>query len=99
MNAARFPLIATAVSIVLVAVLVFAGSRESGYALPLLTLLLISEFGFLVAAAGAYFGFREWFANGFRPAVSLAAIACIALSLWFAVKGYLLWEYVNALKG
>lgn len=94
----KFPMIALVVGVVLLTVLMAAGGGEGGFSLPLLTMLLISEFGFLVTGAGTFFGAREWFGNGFRPGVSLATIACVVLAVVFAAKGYAIWEHVSALQ-
>jgi hypothetical protein len=95
----KFAWLTLVVGAVLLSVLVAAGTGESGFSLPLLTMLLISEFGFLVTGAGAFLGAREWVRNGFRPGVSLVAVMCGLLSVWFAIRGYAIWEHVSALKG
>ncbi|MEA3412146.1 MAG: hypothetical protein U9R74_11495 [Pseudomonadota bacterium] len=89
---------ALVVGAVLLAVLIAAGTGEGSFSIPLLTMLLISEFGFLVTGAGVLFGAREWFGNGFRTGGSLATIACIVLAVVFAIQGFAIWEHVGALK-
>lgn len=99
MSRDKFAWLALIIGAVLLSVLVSAGGGESGFSLPLLTMLLISEFGFLVTGAGAFLGAREGVRNGFRPGVSLAAVVCGLLSVWFAIRGHAIWEHVSALKG
>ena len=100
-NRAHFPYVAAILGGVLLVILLLTdGSHgDTGFTLPLLTLLLISEFGFLVTGAGAFLGAREWVRNGFRHGVSLVAVMCGLLSVWFAIRGYAIWEHVSALKG
>ncbi|MEA3412260.1 MAG: hypothetical protein U9R74_12080 [Pseudomonadota bacterium] len=98
MSRETFPMIALVVGAVLLAVLMAAGAGEGGFTLPLLTMLLISEFGFLVTGAGAFLGAREWFGNGFRTGGSLATIACVVLAVVFAIEGFAIWEHVGAMR-
>ncbi|MBL4775951.1 MAG: hypothetical protein JKY87_07875 [Mariprofundus sp.] len=75
--------------------LVVTVGREAGAdgatALPLLTLLVISEFSFFVTAAGAYIGLKQMLATGFKPVYAIASLCCALLSIRFMLLGLELW--------
>jgi hypothetical protein len=57
MNRRNFPTIALAVSVPLLLIVIFGGGPTPVETrMPLLALLLVSEFGLIVNTAGAYFG-------------------------------------------
>jgi hypothetical protein len=64
---------------------------EATRRLPLLTLLFISEFGFLVTAIGAFHGFKTRGREDAETASLIAAVACVALALAFLIMGLGLW--------
>ena len=74
--------------------LVLNGSqaREDGVTIiPLLTLLIVSEFAFFVTAIGGYLGIRHIQSSGFKPAYGLATLVCILLAVLFLWMGIMLW--------
>lgn len=76
------------------AMVALPGSRPdaSGQtALPLLTLLFIDEFGFILTAVGAAMGFRTLRAGGPRFSLLAATAGCILLALMFVWHGVSLW--------
>ncbi|MGD2081591.1 MAG: hypothetical protein PVF91_01410 [Chromatiales bacterium] len=89
----RFPWVALGVGLILALVLVQSGatSPATEQALPLLTLLLISEFGFLVTAVGALLGARTLVSRGFVLRQALVVAGCTALSAGFLILGLDLW--------
>ena len=93
MSKKHFPWIASAIGLLLVAAVFFAGatspSRE--YALPLLMMLFMSELGALVTAAGAFVGIRQWFGQRENIATLLAGLACAAMALALLSLGLTLW--------
>ncbi len=99
MNKNAFPLIASGIGVVLALVLARSGVDISNREplLPPLTLLFISEFGFLVTAAGAWFGGRTWLAQRSQLGMLLAALACLALALAFLYIGLALWDGIASL--
>jgi hypothetical protein len=91
----RFPFswLAAGLGLFLALVLLLGGGADPAAArgLPLLTRLLISEFGFLLTAGGAFWGFKTWRSQGAKTATLIAAIACVALALGFSLIGLILW--------
>jgi hypothetical protein len=81
-----------------IGILVAAGLLQSGvlapdgdYALPLLTLLIVNEFGFFVTAIGAGIGINTMLKQGLRPPVLLLTIGCALLAVGFLYLGIRLW--------
>ena len=93
MKTRDFPYIALALGAFLLLV-VLKGSQIASdglTSLPLLTLLVVSEFSFFVNAIGAYIGFTQLRKTGFQPLYSLVTLLCLALSLYFMWLGIKLW--------
>ncbi|RKT45349.1 hypothetical protein [Thiocapsa rosea] len=95
----RFPFTWAAAGLGLILALVLAlGSGPGGAietqaprGMPLLTRLFIGEFGFLITAAGAFWGFKHRRSQGAEIATLIAAIACVVLAVAFLVMGIGLW--------
>ncbi len=91
---ANFPWISAGLGLTLALVLigsgVFKDPAERG--LPLLTTLFITEFGFLVTAAGAFISGRSFLATDRRWTHSLLTLVCGALALAFFILGLLMWQ-------
>lgn len=88
-----YPYLATLIGVAMLAVLVL-GSRPGApgqTALPLLTLLTISEVAFFVTAIGALLGARRLLTGVREPRLIAAAVACTLLALRFALYLYQLW--------
>jgi hypothetical protein len=85
---------AAGLGLLLALVLAVSGGADARPApgLPLLTRLFVAEFGFLVTAGGAFWGFKQPGAQGARTATRIAAIACTALAAAFLLIGILLWS-------
>ncbi|MGD8617569.1 MAG: hypothetical protein PVH54_00100 [Gammaproteobacteria bacterium] len=64
---------------------------DGNYALPMLTMLLINEFGFFVTAIGAGVGINKQLAGGVRPALLLVTLADGMLAAGFLYLGIKLW--------
>lgn len=93
MKTRDFPYIALALGAFLLLV-VLRGSQIANdglTSLPLLTLLVVSEFSFFVNAIGAYIGFTQIQKTGFQPLYGLITLLCLALSLYFMWLGIQLW--------
>ena len=93
MKTQDFPYIALALGTFLLLV-VFKGSQTGSDGLsylPLLTLLVVSEFSFFVTIIGAYIGFNHGRKAGFKPIYSLITLLCLLLSLYFLWLGINLW--------
>ncbi len=93
MEKEKFPYIATGLGLFLL-VLVLVGSkvRDDGSTLiPLLTLLVVSEFAFFVNAIGAYIGTNHILQTGIKPVYGVVTLVCIVLAIVFAWMGISLW--------
>ncbi|MEW8441202.1 MAG: hypothetical protein AB2689_23885, partial [Candidatus Thiodiazotropha taylori] len=60
--------------------------------LPLLTTLFITEFGFLVTAAGAYFSGKSSLESDRRWSQILLTAVCGTLAVAFFILGLTLWQ-------
>ncbi len=67
-----------------------AGPAEH-FRLPVLTLLIINEFGFFVTAIGAGTGIRRMLAQGSSSSMLLSVAGCVVLALGFVWLGIQLW--------
>ncbi len=66
--------------------------RASGASeIPLLTLLVMSEVAFFTTAIGAFIGFKQIRAVGFKAHHALATAACVLLAGYFLWLGMGLW--------
>ena len=88
-----FPGLALGIGVMVAAGLLQSGVLAPGgdYALPLLTLLIVNEFGFFVTAIGAGVGINTMLNRGVRPAVLLLTLGCAVLALGFLYLGIRLW--------
>jgi hypothetical protein len=88
-----FPWIALGIGLLVGMVLVRTGATgpADARALPLLTQLLMAEFGFVLTAAGAFLGARRILSGGIDGALLLVTVACTGLSVGFLWLGLLLW--------
>ena len=89
-----FPLIASCIGLLLALVLArsVGGDGDSEPLLPRLTLLFISEFGFVVTAAGAWVGGRSWLSQRSQLSLLLISAGCLGLALAFLYIGIALWS-------
>jgi hypothetical protein len=60
-----------------------------------LTLLFISEFGFLVTALGAWSGARFWLGDRNLKGVLSAALGCLTMAIAFLYMGLSLWYRIT----
>ena len=88
-----FPWLALALGLLLALLLLRFSplNTEPGPTLPLLTALLMSEFGFLATAVGAGIGIRELMRTGLRLHSALISAGNSMLALVFLRLGLLLW--------
>ncbi len=88
-----FVWIALGLGLLLALVLLTTGALadDAERALPLLTQLMIAEFGFFLTAIGAGAGLRASRAGGFTAAQAIAVAGCVLLAGGFLWLGVRLW--------
>lgn len=88
-----FPWLALGLGLTIAVILVVSGAVDpaSKPALPLLTLLIMTEFGFFVTAIGAGLALRSGFAQGFGFAMLAVIAGCALLAAGFLWLGLSLW--------
>lgn len=67
-------------------------SASSGFVLPLLTALLMSELGFIIAAIGAAISVRDVLNQGVKLRFASLFIGNLLLALYFINQGLSLWS-------
>lgn len=94
MNAEKFPWLALGLGLTLMLVLVVAGALQSveQQRLPLLTLLIINEFGFFLTLIGAVQSVRQLMREGVRMSRLPVVLGCTGLALAFLWLGMMLWQ-------
>lgn len=78
-------------AIAMVALPASAPGADGATSLPLLTLLFLSEFGFILTALGSGAGIRRLRAEGVRFALLAAVVGCAVLAILFVWLGLSLW--------
>jgi hypothetical protein len=88
-----FPWVALGVGLVLALVLLQTGAMpgDAERGLPLLTQLIIAEFGFFLTAIGAGMAARSIMSRGFVAATAAALAGCALLAAGFLWLGLQLW--------
>lgn len=95
MNRKQFPFFALGVGL-LILLVVMKGSEtqaDGTTLMPLLTLLIVSEFAFFVTAIGAYLGIRRVQGEGMKPLNAVITLFCMLLSVGFLWLGVTLWPF------
>jgi uncharacterized membrane protein len=93
MKIAVFPYLAVALGILLMLIVIqgSSGGAEGSAAIPLLTLLVISEFAFFVTGIGVYIGIKHFRNVSRKPVYIGATIICALLAAGFLWMGFELW--------
>lgn len=93
MNKTNFPFIALAIGLFLMGVLFKTGAADPSaeLVLPLLTVLIISEFGFIVMAIAVFFGVQTLAKSGFDIVVAVVTLLCGMLGVEFMLVGIEHW--------
>ena len=93
MKKSNFPFIAFGLGLFLMGVLVKTGASdpEAESVLPLLTVLIISEFGFIVMAIAVFLGARTLAKNGFEIVLAIVTLLCSMLGVEFMLIGIANW--------
>lgn len=93
MNKSNFPFIALALGLLLMGILYKTGAADSGaeLVLPLLTVLIISEFGFIVMSIAVFFGGQTLLRQGFDLVTAIVTMLCGMLAVEFLMVGLAHW--------
>ena len=88
-----FPWVALGVGLLIALLLIQTGALQpaAGGRLPLLTQLIVAEFGFFLTAIGAGMAVRIMMSRGFNAPLLIAAAGCGVLSVGFLWLGMQLW--------
>jgi len=88
-----FPWLALGLGLVIAVLLGLSGAVDpaASPALPLLLLLLLNEFGFVLTAIGAGLALRDATRDGFSPTLLMLIAGCAALAAGFLWLGLKLW--------
>ncbi|MEW8506806.1 MAG: hypothetical protein AB2598_08855 [Candidatus Thiodiazotropha sp.] len=93
MNKTKFPYIALSLGLIIMLIVLkgIQPQADGTTTIPLLTLLVASEFAFFVTAIGGYTGVRHIQAAGMKPLYTGITLLCILLSIGFLLLGISLW--------
>jgi len=98
MKKENFPIIASGLGLVLVMILIQSGAAgaELKAEVPVLTMLFICEFGFIISAAGTAVSANICYRQRSAYAMYFAFFACFILLVFFLMTGINLWNnYVS----
>ena len=96
MKKSTFPIVAMFVGLILVIILVSMETAAGQFSAPLLMLMFMSELGFFVTGAGAFIGTKLQIEKGLDIKLLLWTLCCGVLAIVLALKGYAIWQYINA---
>ncbi|MES9843933.1 MAG: hypothetical protein ABW162_06725 [Candidatus Sedimenticola sp. PURPLELP] len=93
MKKQNYPFIALALGLTLLLIVIYGNQINNAGtpAVPLLTLLVVNEFGFFATAIGSYIGIRHIMATGMKPIYTITTGCCLLLSIYFMFMGIALW--------
>ncbi len=93
MSKYNFPFVALMLGIVFIMVLLVGGQPDSQQVtkIPLLTLLIVSEFAFFVCVIGVYLSVRRVTDLGYSALHVVAGGACLIMAVWFMKLGIGFW--------
>lgn len=93
MSKYNFPYVALTMGIFFMLVVTLGGrvGDSDSVKLPLLTLLVVSEFAFFLCAIGAYLSLRRIIDLGYSAIHALVGVSCIVLSIRFLILGIDFW--------
>jgi len=93
-----FPWLALGMGLLVAIGLLASGvlSPEAEYDLPLLTMMIVNEFGFFVTAIGAGIGINALLKNGMQPRLLMVTIGCAVMAAGFLYLAIKLWPGMAA---
>ncbi len=71
-------------------------SPEADYDLPLLTMMIVNEFGFFVTAIGAGIGINTLLKDGRQPRLLMVTVGCAVMAAGFLYLAIKLWPGMTA---
>jgi hypothetical protein len=100
MGNVSFPWLAMGMGLLIAAGLLSSGvlSPDGSYALPLLTLLIVNEFGFFVTAIGAGVGINMLLKEGRQTILLMVIIADAIMAAGFLYLAIKLWPGMVAMQ-
>ena len=95
-----FPWLALGLGLLVAVGLLSSGvlSPDANYSLPLLTLLIVNEFGFFVTAIGAGVGINMLLKGGMQNALLVVVVGCAIMALSFLYLAIRLWPGMAAIQ-
>lgn len=89
----KFPYIALALATIILFIVTYGSQLDdTGYTrMPLLTLLVMSEFAFFVSAIGCYIGISHSLKTEFKAIYTIATALCLLFAIRFTMLGITLW--------
>ncbi len=93
MKKTNFPFIAFGLGLFLMGILIKTGAADPGaeLVLPLLTVLIISEFGFIIMAVAFFLGAQTLVKTGFEIVLAIVTLLCGMLGVEFMLIGVAHW--------
>ncbi len=93
-----FPWLALGMGLLVAIGLLASGvlSPEAEYDLPLLTMMIVNEFGFFVTAIGAGIGINTLLKNGMQPRLLMVTVGCAVMAAGFLYLAIKLWPGMAA---
>ena len=98
MGKMTFPWLAMGMGLLVAVGLVASGvlSPDANYDLPLLTMMIVNEFGFFVTAIGAGIGINTLLKKGLQATLLMVTIACGLMATGFLFLAIRLWPGMSA---
>ena len=98
MGKLTFPWLALGLGLLVATGLLASGALSPGgnYDLPLLTMLIVNEFGFFVTAIGAGVGINTLLKGGTQSSLLMVTIACAVMAAGFLYLAIKLWPGMAA---
>jgi hypothetical protein len=93
MGKLTFPWLAMGMGLLVAIGLAASGvfSPEANYDLPLLTMMIVNEFGFFVTAIGAGVGINSLLKDGKQPSLLMVTVSCAVMAAGFLYLAIKLW--------
>lgn len=93
-----FPWLALGMGLLVAIGLLASGvlSPEAEYDLPLLTMMIVNEFGFFVTAIGAGIGINTLLKHGMQPRLLMVTVGCAVMAAGFLYLAIKLWPGMAA---